>query len=328
MVWGAIAGYVLGRKGGGGGGDSRERSYQKIGATGPTDIPLDDTFRPRYLPDGQIAQDVQFEVGRATDRYNRQQRETGISVLANQGASEGVYSRGGAASLLSGTAANVSNAYFRNQVEEPYVSYWGDRDAELRARKDAQKAGYLGLAGNLASAALSAAGGGFGASVNVGGAAQPQAAQGAPQAAQAAAAMGGAIPMANAGNMPAVTGGTGGTANQQAPLMQASLPPPGSGASTVGGGGAPEAARATGAMGGAIPSSSGASGGPGSPGAPGGTPRNSPSGGGQPNGFIGPPLLQAAVAEMDPRIFDVEYLQVSTDMLDELLREALGALGR
>ena len=336
MVWGSIAGYLFGKNGGGGGGDSRDRSYQKIGATGPSDIPLDDTFRPRYLPDGHIAQDVQFEVGRAVDRYNRQQRETGISVLANQGASEGVYSRGGAASLLSGTAANISNAYFRNQQEEPYVSYWGDRDAELRARKDAQKAGYLGLAGSLASAAIgAAAGGGFSPSVNVQqqqpgqAATPPQTAAAGQQAPEAQAPLTAPVAQANMAPSGSAVEGT-----------QAQLAAPPSGSATLGsrggalggsvaGGGAPGRESS----GGAGPSSSGGGGpsGGGGGGFIGPQPRGGSGGPGGPGspGFIGPPTLQAAVASMDPRLFSVDHLQVTLDTLDQLLKEALqGALAR
>lgn len=133
-----------------------EWMYRKLGGTSIDDVPFDSGFNPRYLPEGRIAADVQHQVNRRVGQHNRGLRDAAIGTLGNALQTQQVYSRGGAAAMMSGAYGQLANTYLNSQMDAPDVTYYGQQDAIRRANRKRRNAGYISAAANIIGSAVSA----------------------------------------------------------------------------------------------------------------------------------------------------------------------------
>lgn len=130
---------------------------------GEPDVGIDPaTGMPRDLPTGKQAPGVQHAADIWTRRFQLQQGEAASDTLDNALQSISTYRPGSAAARASGLFGQAAQTHLaRGQmIQSPYLLYWADRDAQMKAGKAAKRAGYAQIAGQVIGTVAGAALGG------------------------------------------------------------------------------------------------------------------------------------------------------------------------
>ena len=112
------------------------------------------------LPDGAIAAQTQLFADRQAYRWNDARARDAQMILQQGLDTLGSYRPGGVAQLTSPYYSQMAQTELQRRIVAPDLMYWDRRDAELRARKAAEKASWLSFGSQLLGTAVGAVAGG------------------------------------------------------------------------------------------------------------------------------------------------------------------------
>lgn len=139
---------------------SRQESFQKLGGrfdeANPW-VPLDELGYPARLPEGHIAEHVQFLSNKAVARRNA--RLAMDAYRTHQGALGQLESfrPGSAVALASPHYSGMAQSLLAGRTQAPDLLHYKRQDYRKEARKDARQGQYLSLAGTVLTAAATLA---------------------------------------------------------------------------------------------------------------------------------------------------------------------------